>query len=122
MLSQNPWTPPPYGVGFTNILQAAFTCPDPNNAKNTVNLSVFFALLGSGFVKASWKMLVKFTLGRDIIFEWFLQGINVSDEDGSEVLDQLMDRLNVRFVQLHVGTKKLDRFMSLDFIVLLLEV
>jgi len=45
------------GVNFINILQAAFTSADPPKAKNTVKLSVFFALLGSSPVKDVSKML-----------------------------------------------------------------
>ena len=33
----------------------AFTCADPKSAKNTVKLSVFFALSGSGRAKAARK-------------------------------------------------------------------
>jgi len=36
------------GVNFINITQAAFTHADPESAKNTVKLSVLFALSGSG--------------------------------------------------------------------------
>ena len=49
------------GVNFTNILQAAFTRADPKSAKKTVKLSSFFALFGSGHIKAARKMLVKLT-------------------------------------------------------------
>jgi len=34
------------GVNFTNILRAAFTHADPESAKNTVKLSVFFCTFG----------------------------------------------------------------------------
>jgi len=51
------------GVNFTNILQTAFTHADPKSAKNTVKLSVFFALLGSEHVKAARKMSVKLIPG-----------------------------------------------------------
>jgi len=44
-----------------NILCAAFMLPVPKSTKETDNLTVFFALLGSVCVKASWKMLVKST-------------------------------------------------------------
>jgi len=46
-------------VNFTNILQAAFTLPDPKSAKKTDSLTVFFALLGSVCIKALCKMLMK---------------------------------------------------------------
>ncbi len=49
------------GVNFSNILHAAFTHADPKSASNTFKPSVFFALLGSGRVKAARKMLVKLT-------------------------------------------------------------
>jgi len=37
-------------VDFANILLEAFTREDPKSAKNTVNLSVFFALLYQGII------------------------------------------------------------------------
>jgi len=48
-------------VNFPGILRVAFTQTDPKRAKNTVQLSVLFALLESLCVKAARKMLVKFT-------------------------------------------------------------
>jgi len=51
------------GVNFINVLRAAFTQPDPKSAKNTIKLSVFFALLGSACIKTAQKMLMKLTLG-----------------------------------------------------------
>jgi len=50
------------GVNFISILQAAFTCADPESAKKTVKLSVFFALLGSTHAKADRRMLMNLTL------------------------------------------------------------
>jgi len=49
------------GVNFINVLQAAFERTDPKSAKNTDNLIVFFALLGSASSKASHEMLMKLT-------------------------------------------------------------
>jgi hypothetical protein len=49
------------GVNFINILQAAFTCADPNSAKKIVKLSVFCALSGSVCTKAACKTLLKLT-------------------------------------------------------------
>ncbi len=46
---------------FVNVLCAAFTCRNPKSTKETVELSVFFALLGSGRLKAFCKMLMKLT-------------------------------------------------------------
>jgi len=43
------------GVDLTSILREAFMCADPKSAKNTVKLSVFFALLGSECLKAAGK-------------------------------------------------------------------
>ena len=40
------------GVNFINVLLAAFTHEDPERAKKQLNLTVFFALLGSARVKA----------------------------------------------------------------------
>ena len=47
------------GVNITNVLRAAFTLKDPKSAKKLLNLTVFFALLGSASVKAARKMMVK---------------------------------------------------------------
>jgi len=56
------------GVDFTNVLQAASMLSDPKSAKkNTVKLSVLFALLGSARVKAVRKMYVTSTPGVNII-------------------------------------------------------
>ena len=51
------------GVNFTNVLPAAFTPADPKSAIKLLKLTVFFALLGSAFVKAAHRMLVKLTPG-----------------------------------------------------------
>ncbi len=53
----------PTGVNFTNIIQAAFTHADPEQAKKTDNLTVFFMLLGSLGIKALLKTLMKKTPG-----------------------------------------------------------
>ncbi len=48
------------GVNFINILWAAFMCIDPQKCKKkTDNLTVFFALSGSEWVKPARKILVK---------------------------------------------------------------
>ena len=49
------------GVNFANILQAAFVREDPKSAIKLLNLTVFFAFLGSERVKAALRMLVKLT-------------------------------------------------------------
>jgi hypothetical protein len=46
---------------FTNVLLAAFTPADPESAKKTNNLTVFFTLLGSARVKAAQRALMKLT-------------------------------------------------------------
>ncbi len=51
------------GVSFIIILQAAFTPTDPESAKKTDILTVFFALSGSDWVKAARKMLMKLSTG-----------------------------------------------------------
>ena len=48
-------------VNFTNFLQAAFTLADPKSAIKLLNLSVFFAHLGSSRIKAAHRMLLKLT-------------------------------------------------------------
>jgi len=55
------------GVNFINVLQAAFTSDDPKTQKNTVKLSVFFALLGSACIKTVHKALVKLATGVNFI-------------------------------------------------------
>jgi hypothetical protein len=49
-----------FGVNFINI-HTAFMREDPESAKNTVKLSVFFELLGSTSIKAARKTLMKLT-------------------------------------------------------------
>ncbi len=51
------------GPNFINVLCTAFTHADPRNLIKTVNLSIFFMLLGSMSVKAAHKTLVKLTPG-----------------------------------------------------------
>ncbi len=53
----------PPGVNFINILLSAYTCSDPESAKKTDGLTVFFVLLESLSIKAARKMLVKLTPG-----------------------------------------------------------
>ncbi len=48
---------------FHKHLLDAFTPTDPQNAKNTDGLTIFFALLGSVCTKASRKMLMTLTPG-----------------------------------------------------------
>ena len=66
------------GVNFTNVLQAAFTRKDPKSAIKLLYLTVYFALLGSGCIKAARKMLMKLTLGctfgekKEFFFEIYL--------------------------------------------------
>ncbi len=48
-------------VNFINILRETFTHADPKSAKKYIKAVVLFALLGSGQVKASSKMLMKLT-------------------------------------------------------------
>jgi len=49
------------GVNYNNVLRAAITRTDTKCAKKTVNLSIFFALLGSVRQKAAHRMLMKLT-------------------------------------------------------------
>ena len=55
------------GVNFTNVLWAAFKRRDPKSEIKLLNLTVFFALLGSERVKAAHIMLVKLTPGHNFI-------------------------------------------------------
>jgi len=52
------------GVNFINVLQAAFTQTDPKSAKELLDLTVFFALLGFLCVKAARRTLMKLTPDR----------------------------------------------------------
>jgi len=47
-------------VNFINVLRAAFKRENPNSAKK-YSQAIFLGFLGSGWVKASHKMLVKLT-------------------------------------------------------------
>ena len=51
------------GVNFTIVLWAAFTLEDPESAKKVLDLTVFFALLVSTYVKAACRTLMKLTPG-----------------------------------------------------------
>jgi len=44
------------GVNFVNILQAAFVHADPKSSKKNINLTVFFALLGSAHINAAMQV------------------------------------------------------------------
>jgi len=50
-----------FWVDFTNTLRAAFKLTDPKTVKDTDDLTVFFAHLGSARVKTARKTLVKST-------------------------------------------------------------
>ena len=52
-----------FGVNFTNILPAAFTAADPKSAIKLLNLTVFFALLGSVGVKAARRTFINWRPG-----------------------------------------------------------
>ncbi len=51
------------GFNFTNVLQAAFMCTDPESTNKTAKLSVFFALSGSAGAKAPCRMLMELAPG-----------------------------------------------------------
>ena len=63
-----------FGANFINILWAAFTLIGPKSAKKTVMSSSFIAPLGSAWVKAACRRLVKLTPGliKDDGFKWLL--------------------------------------------------
>ena len=46
---------------FTNVLRAAFMCVDPKSELKLLNLTIFFAILGSARVKAARRTMVKLT-------------------------------------------------------------
>jgi len=54
-----------HGVNFINILRAAFTHTGHKSAKISVELTIFFVLLGPAHVNAASRMLMKLTLGVD---------------------------------------------------------
>ena len=56
------------GVNFTNVLRAAFTLADPKSAKKLLNLTVFFALLGSTSAKAARRTLLKLARPVEVTF------------------------------------------------------
>jgi len=84
---------------FTNILFEAFMSKDPQSAKKTDNLTMFFALLGYVHVKTEQKMLVKLTQG---------QQFNYSFKETSEGigLSFLTRTLPLRLVDLNVRKYK----------------
>jgi hypothetical protein len=49
------------GFNFINVLQATFAHTDPQSAKKTDILTVFFVLWGSASVKAACRTLTKMT-------------------------------------------------------------
>ena len=50
------------GVNFINVFTRSFYVHRSQKCMNLLELTVFFALLGSGCVKAARKMLLKLTL------------------------------------------------------------
>ena len=60
---------------FTNVLHAAFTLADPKSAIKLLNLTVFFALLGSASAKAARRMLMKLTLA------WIIEHIRFTTSE-----------------------------------------
>ena len=68
------------GVNFTNILRAAFTCADPESTIKLLNLTVFFALLGSAQVKAACKHVDEID---PRFLPWIKSVINVSQVSSS---------------------------------------
>ena len=49
------------GVNFTNVFTSSFYSSRSQKKKKLLDLTVFFALLGSVYVRAALKMLVKLT-------------------------------------------------------------
>ena len=85
------------GVNFTNILQTAFMHTDPKSAKKLLNLTVFFALLGSAPVKTARRTLMKLTpsrLGFTSMQTNFERG-NIAQRD---LILLLMQRKNAYFL------------------------
>jgi len=56
---QTRWKIYPSRVIFINFLRSAFAHSDPKSAKKTDGLTVFFALMRSGRIKADYWMLMK---------------------------------------------------------------
>ena len=54
-----------FGVNFINVFTCSFYACRSQKHKKLLELTVFFALLGSGYIKAVRKMLVKLTPGDD---------------------------------------------------------
>jgi len=54
-------------INFINVLPAAFACADPESAKKTVKLSVYFMLSESERAKAASRTLIKLTPGVNFI-------------------------------------------------------
>jgi len=56
------------GVNFIHILRALYMRQDPESAKKTVKLSIFFALSGSACTKGARRTLMKLAPGVFPIF------------------------------------------------------
>jgi hypothetical protein len=56
---QTRWKIYPSRVIFINFLRSAFAHSDPKSTKKTDGLTVFFALIRSGLIKADYWMLMK---------------------------------------------------------------
>ena len=73
------------GVNFTNILRAALMLEDPISALKLLNLTFFFALLGSARLKAAHRMLVKLTSDR---LDWSLLLLGQSTKQAREAREK----------------------------------
>jgi len=79
------------GVNFNHVPQAALKYKYYKSAKQTVNLSVFFALSGFSCAKAARKMLLKLITDRDENVKVFYENImetqksNFNKEDPSKI-------------------------------------
>ena len=68
----------PSGVNFINVFTCSFYAGRSQKPKKLLNLTVFWALLGSAHLKAAHKMLVKLTPGlvdvlRNILYYYNIQ-------------------------------------------------
>ncbi len=104
------------GANFIKVLWAAFICADLKNAKNKDKFYVFFALLGSGRVKAVHKMLMKLTPGQ--AFDRFPFSMDTWTNPGSVRSPRHMGNIawndqNIRCVEIDHLATLLNEFLVL---------
>ena len=97
------------GVNFTNVLQAAFALADPESVKKLLDLTVLFALLVSGCVKAAQRTLMKLTPGLDVIVHSTFFDLSICVE---RMEDAIGISIETRPENFRDGAKKVKKIAS----------